>query len=281
MIERIAKLLKLETILGRYLELDCERSIWVEEEELGQERALEHGRKQYKVKIPHRINKKVTLRLRGLGKRRGDKTGDLLLHVWLNRGIDISKRLWLSESAAQYGAEKLLRVGPREIRMAVPPRSYHGLQIRLRGLGHEPDFPGRAPPINLKRGNVLVKILVYPDSVTPRYGSFDALTTDDMVLEGWVYRKIDEVIDKMGESILAVEPVSGDMVADMYNVQGWHGVFALLRDHLWLNHALVQLKTSSSISLPGSCQRTLVRQSDGSVESKYVITLKEQFLDSL
>jgi hypothetical protein len=280
MIERMAKVLKLEKILGRYLDLDRERSIWVGEEELGTERVLEHGQKSYRVKIPPRIHKKVTLRLRGLGKSRGKRTGDLLLHVWLNKGIDIRKSLWLSESAARQGAEKLLRVGAKEIRVVIPPRSCHGMQLRLKGLGHEPDFTGRAPPVHLKRGNLLVKLLVYPDGVTPRYGSFDALTTGDMVLEGWVYRKIDQVIDKIGESLLAVEPVRGDAVADVYNVEGWHGIFALLRGHLRLNHVNVWLKTSGSISLPGSCERTAIRQSDGSFERMYAITLNEQLLDN-
>jgi hypothetical protein len=82
MIHRIASLLKLDTLLGRYLNLDCERSIWVEEEELGQERFIEHGRKRYRVKIPQTISKRITLRLTGLGKRFGDRTGDLFLHVY-------------------------------------------------------------------------------------------------------------------------------------------------------------------------------------------------------
>jgi hypothetical protein len=164
--------------------------------------------------------------------------------------------------------------------MVIPPRSYDGRQIRLRGLGHEPDFTGRAPDINLKRGNLLVKLIVFPDRVAPRYGSFDVLSTDDMILEGWVYRKLDEVIDKLGESMFDVEPVRGEVVADIYNLNAWHGIFAYLRRHLKLNHVAVQLKTSASISLPGSCERTVVRQEDGSYERRYVVTVKEQFLDN-
>ena len=278
MIHRIARLLKLDTLLGRYLTLDCERSIWVEEEELGKDRIIEHGRKQYRVKIPRTINKRVILRLGGLGRRLGSEAGDLFLHVWLNKGIDTSQELWLSESCAQLGGEKLLRVGVKKIRMVIPPRSRDGMQIRLRGLGYEPDFPGRVPDINLKRGNLLVKLVVYPDSVAPRYGSFDALTTGDMALEGWVYRKIDKLIEKLGDSAFAVSPVTGEMVADIYNEQRWHGIFALLRRHLKLNFVQVQLRTSASIPLPGSCERNFITQEDGSRESQYVITIKNQFL---
>ena len=82
MIHRIAALLKLDTLLGRYLRLDCGRSIWVEEEELGTYRFIEHRRKQYRVKIPERINKRVTLRLSGIGRRLWSKTVDLLVFMF-------------------------------------------------------------------------------------------------------------------------------------------------------------------------------------------------------
>ena len=82
MIHRIATLLKLDTLLGRYLRLDCERSIWVEEEELGTYRFIEHRRKRYRVKIPERINKRVTLRLSGIGRRLWSKTVDLLVFMF-------------------------------------------------------------------------------------------------------------------------------------------------------------------------------------------------------
>jgi hypothetical protein len=57
MIHKIATLLKLDTLLGRYLRLDCERSIWVEEEELGAYRFIEHRRKRYRVKIPRQLTR--------------------------------------------------------------------------------------------------------------------------------------------------------------------------------------------------------------------------------
>ena len=280
MIHRVASFLKLDTLLGRYLNLDCERSIWVAEEELGRERFIEHRRKRYRVKIPQRINKRITLRLRGLGRRLGDRTGDLYLYVWLNKGIDVGTSLWLSESSARQGAQKLLWVSGKTIRMVVPPHSYHGRQIRLRGLGREPAFTGRAPDVGLNRGDLLVKLAVFPDRVTPRYGSFDTLNTGDMALEGWVYRKIDEVIEKLGKHMFSVSPVTGEAVADIYNVDAWTGIFAYLRRHLRLNQVDVRLKTSDSITLPGSCERTPVKQEDGSYERRYVITVNEQFLDN-
>jgi hypothetical protein len=85
---------------GNIFKLDYELFIWVEEEELGKKKAIYHKSECYDVKIPQEINKKITLRLRGLGKTRFRKTGDLLLHVWLNKGEDVRKALWLSERSS-------------------------------------------------------------------------------------------------------------------------------------------------------------------------------------
>ena len=175
--------------------LNLERSLWVEEQDLGTEKEIAHRGKRYAVKIPERIDKQVTLRLRGLGRTRNGETGDLLLHIRLNKGDDIRRSLWLSETAARNGADKTLQLNDRRIRMVVPPGSRDGLVIRLSGLGPRPGFDWRAPFQPRRHGNLLVKLCVYPDSITPNYGSFDTLSTEDMALEGWAYQKIDEVIN--------------------------------------------------------------------------------------
>ena len=136
----------------RIFGLNRELSIWVEEEELGKEKVIYHKEKQYLVKIPQEINRGITLRLRGLGKTRFRKTGDLLLHVWLNKGEDVRKSLWLSETSARNGAEKKLFTGEKKITVVIPQRSYHGLTIRLKGLGGWPSFGRCAPALErLKR----------------------------------------------------------------------------------------------------------------------------------
>ena len=70
-------------ILSALFGLDYERSIWVEEEELGKARVIWHRKKRYAVRIPVRIDRLANLRLTGLGRTKGGRTGDLLLHVWL------------------------------------------------------------------------------------------------------------------------------------------------------------------------------------------------------
>jgi hypothetical protein len=260
--------------------LDCELSIWVEEEELGGEKLVHHKGKRYYVKIPRQMGKKITLRLRGLGKTRFRKTGDLLLHVWLNKGEDTRKVLWLSETSARNGANKKLFTGEKKIKMVIPKNSYDGLTIRLRGLGRGPSISQRAPVLDQeKRGDLLVKLSVYPDRITPKYGSFGDLSTEHMALEGWVYRKYDEVIQKLGRSSLPIEPIQTNTIADLFNERGWRSIFCALVDHLRLT-SRIDLSKSASISRPGSCERTVTSHSDGVTRCHYHIKVQESLLDN-
>ncbi len=264
------------TIFG----LDCERSIWVEHEDLGKEKITKHKNKKYGVKIPHAIDNKVTLRPRGPGRTKDSKIGDLLLHVWLNRGEDIRKSLWISETSARNGADKRLQLEQKKIRIVIPEKGYDGLVIRPRGLGRNPRFRWRTLFLPRRRGNLLVKLCVYPDSITPNYQSFDMLTTNDMALEGWVYRKIDDIPHKMGRSTFLINPIQADAVADLFNEHGLRAIFYALVGHLKLDHLDIRLTESDSISSPGNCQRTLTSHSSTPMACSYVITINEQFLDN-
>jgi len=259
---------------------DDQRSIWVEQGDLGKEKVLKLKNKRYTVKIPQNINKKVILRLRGLGKIKGNQIGDLYLSIWLNKGDDIYKNLWLSETSARNGTDKTLRLDEKKITVVIPPNSHDGLTIRLKGLGRELDFSWRAPFLHRKRGNLLVKLFVFPDSISPKYGSFEMLGTEDMALEGWVYQKVDEVIRKIGNSSFPAAPIQAGAVADQFNEHGWRGVFRALVGHLKLTHVNIELAKSDPNSLPGKCQRTITYQNSTPVACKYLITINEKFLDN-
>ncbi len=262
-------------------ELDLELSIWVEEEELGKGKVIEHEGERYEVKIPKEIHEVVTVRLSGLGKTEGNRTGSLLLHVRLNKGADIRKSLWLSETSARNGTDKVLRIDKeKKIRILIPEKSRDGLVLRLRGLGQKPAFRWGRPFLHRKRGNLLVKLCVYPDDITPAYGSFENLSTDEMALEGWVYRKIDEISYKMGESSFVLNPIRADTVADLFNEYGWRGIFDALVGHLKLTHLRITLKTSDSSALPGECQKTTTFRNLTPEASSYVVTINSKFLDN-
>jgi len=260
--------------------LNNERSIWIEQEDLGKDIVIKHKSKHYEVKIPPKINKKVILRLRGLGKTKDNNTGDLLLHVWLNKGDDIRKELWLSETAARTGASKKLLLEEKKIQILIPPESHNGLVIRIKGLGKKPSFSWSTPFLHRKRGNLLVKLLVYPDSITPKYRTVETLTADELFMDGQIYRMKDEIIRKMGESSFKVNPIKADAVADLFNEYGWIGISHTLKRHLKLNRVNIKVTKSDSISLPGGCQRSVTMQNNIPVASNYNITIKEQFLDN-
>lgn len=274
------KLFSIKRYWSSILGLNYARSIWIEPEDLGKEKTLKLKNKLYIVKIPENITYKTVLRLRGLGKTMNNQTGDLLLTIWLNQGGDIQKNLWLSEAAAKTGGDKIVQLDEKKIFVVVPPNSHDGLTLRLKGLGKKRDFNWRAPLLRRKRGNLLVKLFVFPDTIAPKYGHFDMLSTDDMALEGWIYKKVDEVLYKIGSSSFPTNPIHADVVADIFNQNGWKGIFQALVNHTKLTGLNIQLAKSDTISLPGSCQRAVRYQNLKPVAVQYLITIKEQFLDN-
>lgn len=271
----------------RLFPLDCELSMWVEEDDLGTEKLVTcHGRDIY-VTIPKTINQKISLRLREFNKTRSGRAGDLLLHLWLNKGRDIRKNLWLSESSAKHGCDKILTIHGERKAIVVPPKSRAGLTIRLNGLGAGPPEDALAPDLeNKARGNLLVRLCVYPDRVTPRYTPFDSLSTDDMVLEGWVYRKYDELLQKIGGPSIHIPAVQIETITDVYNEHGCQGIFAALVAHLQLAHLGVDLMKSPIIDKPGNCVMWQETQPEPAVKNsnrivnRYRVTINDQFLDN-
>ncbi len=271
----------MKKLWDRLFPLDEEKSIWVEDGDLGKEIYITHKKTRYLVKIPKIINHKITMRLKGLGKTMGEKKGDLFLHVWLNKGRDDQKAFWISENTARSGAELSLTVDGQKYMMVIPPKSHPGLTLRLKGLGKEMVYDQRAPALpNKKRGDLLVKLFIYPDNITPQYGSFNMLSTEDMALEGWVYRKIDEITQVIGEAAFPTYSIQASTVAGAYNEHGWRGIFYVLLNHLNLGRFNIQLRHSFSISAPGHCEKEVTRQDNSTISKKYSITVNDIFLDN-
>ncbi len=190
---------------------------------------------------------------------------------------DLRKSLWLPETVARNGGEKILSLGEDKIMMVIPPNSYNGLVIRLKGLGSLNGFIWRDFKCHRERGNLLVKLCVFRDHIMPHYGSFDMLDTDDMVLEGWVYRKIDQVIDRMGKISFLVQPLQAEAIADLYSEHGWRAIFDALVKHLQIAHFQIEVVTSNSLQSPGNCQQSVYTGNDNLVKSKYDSSAKSRF----
>lgn len=265
-----------ETIMSN---LDYKHLIWVEEEELGKEKIEKHKNKKIKFRVPQKIHRKAIIRLRGLGKTKGDETGDLLLYIWLNKGNNISKNLWVSETYAKNGGYKKLFFEKKILEVLIPKGSHNGSVLRLKGLGKKLSFRWNAPFLNRKRGELLLNLCVYQENITPIYGSFEMLDTDEMDLESWVYLKIDE-LKSIGISSYGVNPISADLIADLFNERNWNSIFHALVSHLDLNQVDIKIIKSSSISLPGMCEKTILFKNNVPLNCKYKITINEQFLDN-
>lgn len=261
-------------------DLDDNLSIWVTKEDLGREKLISHKKRSFYVKIPRQINKQITLRLKGLGKNRSPQTGDLYLHLWLNKGEDIKRCLWLSETFAGKGGEKILSSGEERIIIRIPPKSKNGLTLRLKGLGAEPMIDPRAPALDYPvRGNLLVRLIVYPDRITPICNPFDSLSTENMFLEGWVYWKFDEVIKVLGSSLFHNQRMNVETITDAFNDRGHMGIFDVLLEQLKLTNLKIELTPSASIPTPGTCQITPENKKNTSSRFNYQIMIKDCFLD--
>lgn len=280
--------------------LDYKRSIWVEEEQLGKDKVIIHKKKKIKFKIPQEIKRKVVLRLKGLGKTKDDKIGNLLLYIWLNKGQDIKKTLWLSETSAKNGAPKKLRLFEdkrtetfievfknfittlrykNKIQVFVPKGSHNGSVLRLKGLGEKLSFRWDFPLLHRQRGDLLIELCVYSDDIMPNYRSFEMLDTDDIALEGWIYQKIDEIIGKLGKSTFWLNTFNADRVADLFNEKGLLSIFHALVNHLKLANFNIGVTESSLISLPGKCEKnSILRDNDSESRYYYKITINQKFL---
>ena len=258
--------------------LDYYRSIWVEEEELGKDKVIIHKGKQIKFRIPPNLKSEQTLRFKNLGETNVSEWGDLFLSIQLNRGKDVETCLWLSASSASYGTNKRLAVMQKVIRISIPKNSHDGQILRLKELGKTLNIRGNEPSLDGKRGDLLVKLRTFPDNIKPRYQSFGSLDTDTMALEGWVYRKIDEINFKMGKSTFKKSPIKTDAIADMFNEYGWKAIFTYLINHLDLRDLHITLDTSDSNFVPGNCLITSF-QGDTGISYNYKILINEKFID--
>lgn len=173
----------------------------------------------------------------------------------------------------------MISIDGKRIAIVIPPKSDHGLTIRLKGLGAELVKDPRAPALsNSVKGNLLVKLNVYPDQITPNYGLFGVLSTENMFLEGWIYRKFDEVMHKLGVASFPDQPVRVGAITDLFNDRGYRGIFNALIDHLKLANLKIELVRSVSISSPGACQIWAEILGDGVVSKNYRIMINDQFL---
>jgi hypothetical protein len=247
-------------------DLDNHYSILVEPQELGQYKTIISENREIHFRVPQKIIPTEIQRLKGLGKTKGKLTGNILIQMWLNKGIDVNTTLWLSEDSAWKGTHRTLWTSNGIIQVIIPKGSKNNSLITMKGFGDPPKFGAGVYFDNAKRGDLFIRLRTYQDSIEPRYGSFGSLSTEAMGVEGWVYKKIDEIISKLGTSILNYEPITADEIAEVYNETGWHGIFTHLRNRLNLTDIKIEIVPTGKLTRPGECHMNLSQYHDaGSV----------------
>ena len=267
-------------------QLNITKSIWIDEQQLGTVQVLRHHGKKVQYRLPANIENSVTLRFKGHGKIRNNQTGDLMLAVKIDRGSNRFADLWLSESEASAGCDKMLgyRKGPwgkpKQVRISVPILSTDGSVVRLRRGGEKSRFCWGMPLFNRPRGDLIIKLRVFPANVTAYYRDVHALSTENLFLEGWVFRKRDHIMKTLHSSRLPQSAPGCSFIADKFNSGGWRYVAGALADHLSIRHLPLKFDAVDDLPYPGQYQKRITVRSNGlkSVQA-HVIKIKSEFIN--
>lgn len=264
--------------LEHLLATDIHRTTYIAKEDVGKEILLVAEDRRYLVKIPPGMNDRITLRLRGLGKKRFWRSGDLFLHVWVNQGKDSHRTVWISDAAARDGTEIVLQLEHEKVLVRIPPSAKPGLWIRLRGLGEKPAVDESDPPNVIRRGNLYLRVAVYPERIRPVCGSFEQLSTDAMAMEGWIYTHFDEIDRKLAHPFPWRNSLPVGRVVDEFHQSGWKGIFDALVDHLGVNNCPIEIKPTGTIAEAGKCETTMTRQEGRAAGFRHRIFINEKFI---
>jgi hypothetical protein len=255
--------------------LDEERTIWITERQLGEIRTLRHRGRKVQYRLPKDIGRQITLRFKGYGKPRAGEVGDLMVHVRVDRGEDVESPLWISEGQARAGATKGIACDTGTVAITVPSGSVGGQILRLHGCGRRSPYRWGLPVFMRKRGDLLVRLRVFSDCISPIYRPVDTLGIDELALEGWVYRRSDEILKKLRSSPLSLPPFTATRVADLFNEKGWRAIGWSLADRLRVRYPPVSFEQSASLPAPGICRTVTENHS----VSRFEIMIRSDFLE--
>jgi hypothetical protein len=132
------------------------------------------------------------------------------------------------------------------------------------------------PIFRRTKGDLVVKVRVFPATVTPRFRPVEALSTEDMALEGWVYRQRDELKQILGE--FSRPPLTATEVADKFNLGGWRSVAKLVLDYVEARGRW-SIKFEEVEQLPdlGQCQKYVNTVNGATTSNSFVIRIRSEF----
>lgn len=246
------------------------------ERRLGTIQTLRHRGQKIQYRVPAGIDRNVTLRFKGVGRTRRNEPADLLLRIEIDRGQNLETFLWLSQSQASTGTLKRLRFRKKALSIPVPPGSVDGQVLCLQQMGQKSRYRPGLPLFGRKRGDLRVTLRVFPDQVVPKYRSADRLEVEELALEGWIYRRSDEIVRVLPKSPLMAPPFTASKACDIFSENGWEAVGWALVEHLGLESEPIFFGSSHSQSAPGHCETKIANGRPG----KYNITISTAYLES-
>ena len=153
--------------------------------------------------------------------------------------------------------------------------------VRIQGWGGRAPYHLGLPIFKRPRGDLLVRLRVYPDKVTPRYRPVAALDTEELALEGWVYRQSGALLGALKGRPLELPPMTASEIADLYNAGGWREISRALVARLGLEYHKIDISTSENLPVPGQCARQ-VKTTTGLLSYKsvagYLIKIRSEFV---
>jgi hypothetical protein len=106
------------------------------------------------------------------------------------------------------------------------------------------------------------------------------MSDEELVMEGWVYRRIDFVLEKLGHETFRLPSLTAREVANRFNEGGWRALAKALVARLGLGTTSLSFIASSKLEVPGQCSRSVRKASSGRVLScRYDISIRRDFLD--
>lgn len=256
---------------------DEKASIWIHEDMLGTVQTLRHRGQEVRYRLPQQVDGQVTLRFKGHGRTDEQQTGDLLLCVRLDRSRNIDAVLWLAESEAAGGCQKILQFGRECLSVTVPPGSRDGQVVRA---GRKTAFKQGLPLSGRNRGDLYAKLRVFPETIKPVYGAVEGMSIEELAIEGWVYRRIDLVLGKINSEAFRVPPMTAKEAATLFNERGWLVLARAVVARLGLGTAAIEITSSANLPVPGQCRRSVQKNSWGRILScRYAISIRSDFLD--
>jgi hypothetical protein len=251
---------------------------WLTEQQLGTVQTLRHRGRSIQYRVPKEIENQVTLRFKGHGKTRNGEPGDLLLLLRVDRGRDVKADLWLSQTEARTGCKKYLLYNKKRIPVPVLADSRNFHIVCFVNAGKRLPYRWGLPIFGRKRGNLLVRLRVFEETIVPTYRNVDSLTTEDLSIEGWIYRRSDEVLAKIGGRPHALAPFTALDAANLFNHSGWLGIARALVQRLGLGSVSLRFKASPHLRTPGEWRLVKTNSSFGPA-IRHTVTVRSEFLD--